>query len=406
MCGGAGRHRRLAAFAISVLAAAPIGCSIDRAVAPSEAPPRIVASTRLSSLDCIVRPPDLGLYEYKQYLLPATFTVSDCLVRVTVTDSLADVTAYDPNNPNTWRIAAWGDGSPHAFRTEWYPGNGGARVPNRVAFTIPVAHALVTTYWSMVAGNTIAAYDASGQSIELWSVPYVPCSDSATWASNPPVYSHTFEAANIGTIVITPGVRFALCGNRVIDIGVEVHFQLPPCPPSGDSILDDPTVRDSLRAGLAASNPDSTPGSGWRHEVGGVVWRHIDGTFLLQRIQDPQATECVYHSQAAPPPNPGDIAVAIWHTHPSLTGEQVYGCPGRSQAPGDGRPTARAAPTSNGGGSDADWNATNDGFPDYVYAKERLLFRLDPGTPAAERSSNPHRWLLSTQPPGCASRIL
>ena len=96
------------------------------------------------------------------------------------------------------------------------------------------------------------------------------------------------------------------------------------------------------------------------------------------------------------------MAHGVFHTHPSLTGEPVYGCLGGAQVLNDGKPVPLARPNENGGGSTRDWENTDHGggYPIYAYTKDGVVYRLDPNTPPAARAQNPHKWNLPRET-GC-----
>jgi hypothetical protein len=48
------------------------------------------------------------------------------------------------------------------------------------------------------------------------------------------------------------------------------------CNRTGDTILDTKSVRDSLLAAMQRSNPDSSPNSMQRKEIGGLFFQHVD----------------------------------------------------------------------------------------------------------------------------------
>lgn len=181
--------------------------------------------------------------------------------------------------------------------------------------------------------------------------------------------------------------------------------------PTGDSVLDTPTLRDSLLAAMARSNPDSTTGSMKRREIGGLIFRNVDSlgvtrfyfkeapTYLRQTACDNEWM--IFGGNAA-----GDIAVASFHTHPNAPGDPVYGCPDpeAQQVPGGpGKPKYTGDAGKTGGGSDGDWNLTNQsGSPAYVMTKNGRISRLAPDTPKSQRKSNPNMWFWKNSPTGCS----
>lgn len=186
-----------------------------------------------------------------------------------------------------------------------------------------------------------------------------------------------------------------------------VHFTPPTCPPSGDSVLDDPVARRQFRDALLASNPNAPPGSGQKQEHGGVVWERSDGTFLLQDIPDPNANECTWHLPPGTPtpPEPGLVAKATWHTHAYKTQQPVYGCQPSSQwsqTPGDHKPVPKLDPNANGGGSLEDWMAADATADMYIINNGGKLWKLISHTPPPQRMFNNNHWnWQKPSSPGC-----
>jgi hypothetical protein len=149
------------------------------------------------------------------------------------------------------------------------------------------------------------------------------------------------------------------------------------------------------------SNPNAIPGTGLKKERGGYILHRADGTYYTIELVDPSATECTYTTPSQAPP-PGDTIVAVYHTHPQLFLELMYGCPGWAQDPSDGKKPAFADPNdpSKGGGSPADWNATLQGFPIWAFTKDGHLYRLEQAY-YDFRSSNPFKWVENPAAPGC-----
>lgn len=171
-----------------------------------------------------------------------------------------------------------------------------------------------------------------------------------------------------------------------------------PCA-TGDSILDNQAIRDSLMAKLQQSNPNDTTNA--RKEVGGYIARLPDGTYtLVPALQ--LGVDCSV--SLGPPittglPSPLTF-VGRYHTHPHLDGENVKGCKDKNGNP----VTAKAFPSRNGGGSEADWNAADnpsDGFriPVYIVGKNGEIIRLDPSPRSYSKKDNPKRWRWDS--PGC-----
>lgn len=191
------------------------------------------------------------------------------------------------------------------------------------------------------------------------------------------------------------------------------------CPVAGDPFLNDSigdfALRSALLKALDSSNVDSAVGSGFtpnskrghRHETGGTIWRMPDSSYLPVFDADTTATQCHFSPTPVNGP-PGASPVGIFHTHPSDSGDTVYGCRRDPQTnllpiqrPGGPGPKPTANPEGNGGGSPADWNAAdNGGAPVYVISKRTRVSRLDPGHPVGD-STNVHRWFAKGLPAKC-----
>lgn len=178
----------------------------------------------------------------------------------------------------------------------------------------------------------------------------------------------------------------------------KAHVSVVDCP-VGDSIADDPTVRKALLSALIASNPDSTPGFGFRHEEGGNIWKLSDGTYVTTPFANPNATECRIDFDVNPtPPQAGATRVAMFHTHPGYDGDDVYGCPpdadGKPYAQyfGDGKRVPMDYPSQNGGGSKEDWTVAADGMDQYIISKDGSVYRLSSSNQPDPYYNNPDRW--------------
>jgi hypothetical protein len=350
-----------------------------------------VSSDITSDSTCVVRPLDLAPGEYKQYLLPTTLTLCD--VRLTITDSITDSLVYDPTQPSTWRVAYWSlsTENPNPFFTEGYQGDGGERVPYRVTFDDPVSPVEITIYGSQVEGNTVAAYNAAGDLLELWNVPYTPLDQPAL------VYTHTFDSTSIRKIVVTPGPLRGYYGYNLVTLWSEIHFKKapkPPCPPTGDSLVDNQAVRDGLYDALQASySPDSIPAN--NKEQVRVIVRNADGTYSVLNATPAFAFPCNFYEPIAWPS--GVDIVAFAHTHPQEPYDHVYECP--DPRTGD---IPIYDPYRQGGGSAGDWfllekwnnerkaNGLN-AIPEYIIDK-RNVYRMAPNVPWKEGPKHYKYW--------------
>jgi hypothetical protein len=165
-----------------------------------------------------------------------------------------------------------------------------------------------------------------------------------------------------------------------------------------DSVLNDSTtdyqVRETLLDELSLSLPDSAPDLGYdathigfRRERGGIIWKLSNGSFLAVDQPDSSATDCHYTFSAGSPPQSGAVPSAVYHTHPNIPGDTVYGC-GRTpnglrykDYPGDnaGLDAIVVDDSAAAGGSSEDWGVVNDtGSPGYMIDKAGYVFKLSP----------------------------
>ncbi len=309
-----------------------------------------------------------------------------------------------------------------------------------VVFSRPVYHLTVTGGGAYDCSGTfgeVTAYDPAGQEVEHAPLQLVDVSNCqvANWAGIARV-TLQYPGA-IARITISPMTPLEwqycmpggdpnpvpggdpnpapVCYDLRALAGYGYDFQeQPPCPATGDSLLDSPDVRAGLLDALKASHPDLPPGS--RVEVGGLIWRRPDGTFFTSVVPPgPTTTECHFDGNYAEgvlhPPEPGAQAVGKFHTHPSQAKDPVYGCKSQpgirfAQFPGDRGLVPTARPDENGGGSDADWESgTSDAFSLYVINAAGRVYRLDPDVPPDRRTENPNRWEQTEVGAVCLRRV-
>jgi hypothetical protein len=265
----------------------------------------------------------------------------------------------------------------------------------RITFSAHIESITATIHDPTWTGNRMVAFDLNtGQQV---SVDFVGNGTPGTTTTDTKTLTGRFASVDL-----------IPAANDYVSYDAEVV--VAPCPPSNDANLESEAVRDSLMDVLSRSNPNAAPGS--RLERGGVIWERQDGTRFATEVGPPWATqsECGYSSSVAgmPLPEPNVVGVAYFHTHPHNTGEPVYQCqapPGQppySQFPGDGKIVPTATPNANGGLSNADWTAANQGFPVYAITKAGMVYRGDPNTPVNQRASNPNKWKWNDPAhPGC-----
>jgi hypothetical protein len=149
--------------------------------------------------------------------------------------------------------------------------------------------------------------------------------------------------------------------------------------PTNNPILDSPSIRKALKSLIDSSGPGLSPGAGLddstsvgkKREHAGNIYRRPDGTYYF--VEDPLAigTECqTGRRPVTTPVSSQDVLVAMVHTHPTVTGKKVYGCPPdpetslpRQRGPWDTSTPfvgKKEADSTNGGGSIPDWSALRD----------------------------------------------
>lgn len=169
-------------------------------------------------------------------------------------------------------------------------------------------------------------------------------------------------------------------------------FEVKPCPPTGDVVLENASVGKDLEAELIASRGNG--GTLAKQERTGWIYQDtLTSQYFVHPEQDPGATDC--GNTLRPPQGiPGAVPVRPYHTHPSYNGEKLFGC---RAGPG----VADRSPKW-GGGSPADWMAARSGSM-YVLTYDQVgqpgkVYRLDPGlasTPA-QWGTNPNKWQFTS----------
>src|SRR5207247_1548838 len=92
---------------------------------------------------------------------------------------------------------------------------------------------------------------------------------------------------------------------------------------TGDSVLDNTTIRTDLLARLQASD---NPNPSLRRERGGVIYQRIsDGSYFTMPDTSAVSTDCYIHPTILPIP-PGAIEIGQYHTHPAQAPDSASGC--------------------------------------------------------------------------------
>jgi hypothetical protein len=289
------------------------------------------------------------------------------------------------NSPSWWcgmsvGIAPYTPGQPwNSGGFQSHPGTT-ASDPVTIDFGAEITSFTIAVYDPDFDGNEVVAYNAKGRRLASAGVPSDGTPQRLT------IEPISLAADGIRRIVLVPApadyVAYA-----------DATFVRAPCPPTGDPILDTQAVRDSFLSALAASRPN--PDGTGKKEIGHYIWQNtVDGSYGTTPINDPAATDCGFTVPAGTPAiPPGTHAVAVFHTHPSYSGEPLYDC--RDAPPGEVVWASRNPKA--GGGSPEDWDgATRSGAPQYTIDLDKNVARLDPDVPPDQRRYNANRWRMSS----------
>lgn len=250
-----------------------------------------------------------------------------------------------------------------------------------ITFSQKVSSVTVTAQDPTFAGNAMQAFDEFGALLGT-----APIAGNGTPGTNVP-QTVTINAVGIASITLIPAAL-----DYVAYSGLSFTAQ-GTCP-TNDPVLDDPAIRNALKAALTASGAfNNNPAA--RQENGGYIYQRADGTYDV-RTTSPSPTNPATPCSATPggpTPQAGETVIGPFHTHPFAHGDPipiVQGCNATVRQP------TRYDNRRNGGGSPADWEFIKQPLgtqllPMYIIDKNEV-FRLDPTTPTRQRSRNPNRF--------------
>ncbi len=286
--------------------------------------------------------------------------------------------------PGTWcnitiDISPYVTGGPFGgFQSDSFTG---PSHPIDILSSAPLRSVTITVYDSDFRGNQVVAYNAAGSVVGSVNVPY-----------------DRKPGVNTADLVTVSGVGIVRIQLVPADNDYVAYDDLSVTSDciTGDSLLDNPAFRSLLQQAMANSNPGD-PNIGNRIEQGGNVWRDtVTGNIRFDPSGGLITADNCGREYLRPAGNPGEILIAVYHTHPYFDGDSITVCGTRPIIPTD------FEPLPNGGGSGNDWVALsrlnndlgalgNPLFPMYTFDKTRV-WRLDPGTPLSEQLANPNVW--------------
>lgn len=176
-------------------------------------------------------------------------------------------------------------------------------------FSRPVVSVVVYTYEHPTncpgVQPTATAYDSTGAVIGSGAAEFSACSGGPA-----PLDFHSEGPTS--KLVITPPSPLPVNPQHIV-----IDYSVP-CPPTGDSVIYSPDVREGLVNALKASGREPTG-----KEIAGFIFRRPDGTYFTEIVPDPAATSCSHTPLPEPAPR-SDSAVAVgeFHTHLHTDGEE------------------------------------------------------------------------------------
>jgi hypothetical protein len=125
---------------------------------------------------------------------------------------------------------------------------------------------------------------------------------------------------------LVPGTMWVVGSINGAPDSASVHVKIVPCP-MGDSVMDDPLVRQRLLSYLQQSEAAHV-------EFGGYIYfDKLQGQYVVnyQPLPPPNAPNECHFNLSFPIPFQDSINVAVrsWHTHPLESGKVFTGCPDR-----------------------------------------------------------------------------
>jgi len=253
------------------------------------------------------------------------------------------------------------------------------RGPLHITFSVPVYHLVVEGQQGgySCSGPTYGSVNATTVSGQTITIPFVnPLPEDCGEDDIACCLSAAIPTdSGITAVEITemePRSWTTQWGDAHSSMTYDVIFdRWPPCPPTGDSLLDNQRFRESLAAALQKSFADSVPLS-IRREVGGWLYYDQNGILQAEFSTEPGSTPC----SSIVTYNPTTV-VGVFHVHPFT--------PANETTPGDVLPSncgnqagLEYDADTWGGPSNLDWQTSvNKGHPIYVIDKLRV-YRTDP----------------------------
>ena len=189
------------------------------------------------------------------------------------------------------------------------------------------SHQITVTFASAVKSVTVKIYDSDYSGNQMQAAgPGVSQTVSFSFDNQP-----FNDAVNeVQTITAPRGggiTRVDLIPAPADYVAYDLSWEpiLPPCPPVGDPVLDDPVNREKFDSSFQASNPGGPQPQRKEHMRGG--YKYPDGHVTSHDLNPPSATNCAIPNYAPPTrTTDGGVLVWVWHSHPFSPAEPVSQC--------------------------------------------------------------------------------